>query len=119
MVATYSYVDEGDTIELTASTARTSGTVLLFTDTIGIVADTVASGAEYRAYIGSKHELAKNTGVNLTVGEDVYWDVSAAELTTVQTSNTRAGVVAKSTSTLASKGRILLNHPNIQLIALT
>lgn len=118
MVATY--VDDGSTLEVVASTARTSGTVLVIgVDTVGIVADTVAKDAEYRAFVSGKFELAKNTGVNLTVGEDCYWDVTNAEITTVQSSNTRLGVVARAATTLASKGRVLLNHPNVQLVAQT
>jgi len=118
MVATY--VDDGSTLELVASTARTSGTVLVIgVDSIGIVHDTVASGAEYRAFVRGKFELAKNTGVNLTVGEDCYWDVSEAEITTVQTANTRLGVAARAATTTASKGRVLLNHTNVQLVPQT
>ena len=117
---TLTRIDEFPTLEVISSTARTSGDVLVIgVDSIGIVADTVASGVEYRAFVSGKHELAKNTGVNLTVGEDCYWDVSEAEITTVATSNTRLGVVARSGSTLSSKGRVLLNHPNVQLVAQT
>ena len=107
--------DEGGTLELTASTALTSGAVLVVQDTIGIVADSVAAGAEYRLFVEGKFELAKNTGVTLTAGEDVYWDATPGELTTNKTNGTRIGVAVRAASTLASKGRILLNHPNIQL----
>lgn len=107
-------VDEGETLQLVASTARTTGAVVIYeSDTIGIVADTVASGAEYRAFVTGCWELAKNTGVNLTAGEDVYW--ASSELTTVATSGTRIGVAARAATTTASRGRILLNHPNVLL----
>ena len=113
-----SKINEGGMLELVASTARTSGAVVVYeSDTIGIVADTVASGAEYRAFVTGCFELAKNTGVNLTVGEDVYW--ASSELTTVKTSGTRIGVAARAATTLASKGRVLLNHPNVQLVPQT
>jgi predicted RecA/RadA family phage recombinase len=116
MVATR--INEVPMLELTATTARTSGAVVLYnTDTYGIVADTVANGARYNAFVTGTWELAKNTGLTFTAGEDVYWDGS--ELTTVQSSNTRIGVVARTAITTASKGRILLNHPNVQLVAQT
>lgn len=110
------YVDDGSTIELVASTARTAGEVVIYaSDTIGIVGDTVALGAEYEAFIRGKFELAKNTGVTLTAGEDAYWDDTNDELTTVATANTRIGVAAKAASTTAASGRVLLNHPNVLL----
>lgn len=114
MVATR--IDDGETLQVVASTARTSGDVILYeSDTYGIAADTAASGAEYRAFIVGTFELAKNTGVNLSVGEDLYWDATPGELTTNATNGTRIGVVARAATTLASKGRVVLNHPNVQL----
>ena len=108
-------INDGELLEITsASTARTSGDVIIFqSDVFGIAMDTVASGAEYRAFIRGTFELAKNTGVNLTPGEDLYWD--GTELTTVQSSNDRIGVVARNASTTAAKGRVILNQPNILL----
>lgn len=115
-----SRIDDGETLELVASTARTSGDIILFeSDTYGIAADTVAKDAEYRAFVRGKFELAKNTGVNLTVGEDVYWDSTPGELTTTKTNGTRIGVAARAATTLAAKGRVLLNHPNVQLVPQT
>ena len=109
-------IDDGEFITHIAGGAITSGDVILFnSDTYGIAHDTVASGAAYRAYVRGQHELAKNTGVNLTVGEDVYWDSTPGELTTNQSNGTRIGVVSYAASTTAAKGRIILNHPNVQL----
>ncbi len=114
-------VNDGGLLEITSSsTARTSGDVVVYnSDTIGIVADTVAISTEYRAFVRGNFELAKNTGVNLSVGEDVYWDLTPGELTTNATNGTRIGVVARAATTLASKGRVLLNHPNVQLVTQT
>jgi predicted RecA/RadA family phage recombinase len=109
-----SYVDDGSAIELVATTARVAGAVVIYADdTIGIVADTVALGERYNAWIRGKFQLAKNTGLPFAPGEDVYWD--GTELTTVASSNTRIGVVARAASTTASKARILLNQPNVLL----
>lgn len=109
-------IDDGGFLEVVASTARTTGDVILYSsDTYGIVADTVAKDAEYRAFITGNWELAKNTGVNLSVGEDVYWDSTPGELTTNKTNGTRIGVVARAATTLSSRGRFILNHPNVQL----
>lgn len=108
-------ISDGDRILVVASTAKTSGAVEVNGgDTIGIVADTVASGAVYGVHVRGEFELAKNTGVTLTPGEDVYWG-TAGELTTVATDATRIGVASKAASTTAARGRILLNHPNVQL----
>lgn len=113
-----SRIGDGETLRVVASTARTSGAVVIYnSDTIGIVADTAASGAEYDAFVRGNFELAKNTGINLSVGEDVYWD--GTELTTVKSSNDRIGVVARAAVTTAAKGRVLLNHPNILLVPQT
>jgi predicted RecA/RadA family phage recombinase len=107
-------ISEGGRLIVVAATAKTSGAVEVNGgDTIGIVADTVANGAVYGVHIDGEWELAKNTGVTLTAGEDVYWD--GTELTTVATSNTRIGVASKAATTTASRGRILLNHPNVLL----
>lgn len=111
-----SYVDDGSAIELVATTARTAGEVIIFaSDTIAIAADTVANGERFNAWVRGKFQLAKNTGLPFAAGEDVYWDGTAEELTTVLTSNTRIGVVARAATTTASKARILLNQPNVLL----
>ena len=110
----------GDFLEITsASTARTSGDVVLYSsDTVGIVADTVAASAEYRAFVRGTFELAKNTGLPFAVGEDLGWDISEAELTTNSTlADHRIGVCARAATTLAGKARILLGHANAILVA--
>lgn len=109
--------DDG-TLEIpSASTARTAGDVVIYGgDTLGIVADTVASGELYYAFTKGRFELAKATGVPFTAGEDVYWDTTGSgSLTTVATGNTRAGVAARAASTTAARGRVNLNAPNVQL----
>lgn len=111
-----SKISEGERILVVAATAKTSGAVEIHaSDTIGIVGDTVANGELYGLHVKGEFELAKNTGVTLTPGEDTYWDASPGELTTVQTGNTRIGVASKAASTTATRGRVLLNHPNVQL----
>lgn len=109
--------DDAALLELTASTARTSGDVVIYGgDSLGIVANTVASGARYNAFTRGRFELAKATGVPFTAGEDVYWDTTGSgSLTTVATGNTRAGVAARSASTTAARARVNLNAPNVQL----
>lgn len=111
-------ISEGRRILVVAATAKVSGAVEVNGgDTIGIVGDTVASGEVYGVHTDGEWELAKNTGVTLTPGEDVYW--AASELTTVATGGTRIGVASKAASTTAARGRILLNHPNVQLVPQT
>ena len=119
MSSKYSYVNEGGFLTLPAATALTKGTVQTVQDVIGIVGDTVASGELYTLWLAGQHELAKNTGVNLTAGEDVYWDATPGELTTNQSNGTRIGVAAKAATTTATRGRILLNQINHQLVAQT
>jgi predicted RecA/RadA family phage recombinase len=116
MVATK--INDGGVIVALATTARTSGDVIVIGgDTIGIAGDTVANGALLLIHVNGTFELAKNTTVNLTAGEDVYW--TNDQLTTVKTNATRIGVAALAGSTTASRGRVLLNHPNVQLVPQT
>lgn len=114
MVATK--IDEGGTLELVATTARTSGDVVIYGgDTIGIVGDTVAIAEEYRAHTLGKFELPKINSLPFTPGEDVYWDTTNVELTTVGTGNTRMGVVARAATTTSTRGRVDLNATNVQM----
>jgi predicted RecA/RadA family phage recombinase len=86
---------DGNTIEFTAGAALSSGDPVLIGDLLlGICVDDIANGAQgVAATVGVFEVVCITTAV--AQGDTLYWDVSAAQVTPVNTGNTYAGVAWK------------------------
>jgi len=84
------YVKDGKTVEFTAGAAYDSGDVVILGNLAGVVIDDVDSGDVGVARLYGVVKLAKATGV-ITLGQKLYWDSSAENVTTTAAGNTYIG----------------------------
>lgn len=86
------YVQEGDSLTLTAGANLTGGQGLLVGTLFGVVAETVLSGSLYTFAVKGVFDLPKAASVTPGVGAKVYWDDTAKNVTTTASANSLIGV---------------------------
>ncbi len=74
------FVQKGDVIDHIASSAISSGDVVVIGPLVGMAADDIANGATGPVIIEGVVDMSKNTSTAMAVGTTPYWDVSATEL---------------------------------------
>lgn len=84
------YVQEGDTLELTAPYDRTSGQGALIGSIFGVAVVDVLSGAKANFQVKGVFDITKAAGA-VTEGAKMYWDNTARNVTTVSAGNTLIG----------------------------
>ncbi len=108
------YIQPGDTIDLTAPTGGvTAGTPLLIGALLVIPKVTAAETVAFAAYVNGVHTVPKATGA-WTEGASLYWDNAAKNFTTTATANYYAGVAAAAAASGDTTGKILLNGIGIK-----
>lgn len=103
------YVQNGDTLTLTAPYAVTSGQALKVGSIIALATTDAALNASVEAITRGVVDVAKVSAQAWTVGAPIYWDNSARLMTTVSTSNTLAGVAVAVAANPSATGRVRLN----------
>ena len=97
-------IENSDTVEFTAGAALASGELLQHTDGRALVVqgsgDGFASGALATGAVRGKFALASASGTTFSIGDSVYWDVSATQavgpaLTADGSADFYAGVATK------------------------
>lgn len=91
-------------VKVTAPSAGyTAGQMVKIEDTVGVIVETKTSGKDTALiYECEKIVVPKSTGVTFAVGDKVYFDASAAAITSVASGNTlcgRANAVGASSDT--------------------
>lgn len=98
------------TLKLAFGTLTTLYQVLVNNGQV-IIATDIYLSSETGIYIyRGKVELDKNTSIAFSVGDIVYWDATAEELTTVATGNTKAGMVLEAVLAAATSAVIMLHE---------
>lgn len=103
------YIQEGDTLPLTAPYARSSGQGALIGSLFCVALGDVANGAEGSFATQGVFELNKTSAQAWTQGAKIYWDNTAKECTTTSTSNTLIGCAAEAAANPSSTGIVRLN----------
>jgi predicted RecA/RadA family phage recombinase len=103
------YIQEGDTITLTAPYAVVSGAGALVGTIFGVALVTLASGAVGEFMVEGVWTMAKTSAQAWTVGARIYWDDTAKLCTTTATSNTLIGVATAIAANPSSTGNVRLN----------
>ena len=103
------YIQEGDTLTLTAPYAVASGGGLLVGSLFAVALVTLANGASGSCMTEGVFELAKNSAEAWTVGQKIYWDNTNKVCTTTATSHTLIGCATEPAANPSSVGRVRLN----------
>lgn len=103
------YIQEGDTLTLTAPYAVASGGGLLVGALFAVALVSLSSGTSGSCATEGVFELAKNSAEAWTVGQKIYWDNTNKVCTTTVTSNTLIGCATEPATNPSSVGRVRLN----------
>lgn len=103
------FVQEGNTVTLTAPYALTSGDGLLVGSIFGVAANDAANGAEVEAVVAGVFSLKKTSAQAWTQGALIYWDNTAKECTTTVATNKLIGVAVAAASNPSGTGLVRLN----------
>ncbi|WP_271588453.1 DUF2190 family protein [Bradyrhizobium sp. CCBAU 53415] len=98
-----------DHIDVALPYARNSGDGALIGSMFGVCANGGANGADDVLVVKGVFTLTKNSAEAWTVGEKVYWDNVAKNVTTTATSNTLIGVAILDAANPSSTGVVRLN----------
>lgn len=103
------YIQEGDSLVLTAPYARAAGEGALIGTLFGVALTSVASGVRSTFTTRGVFELNKKSAEAWTEGAKIYWDNTARECTTVSTSNTLIGCAVEAAANPSATGIVRLN----------
>lgn len=103
------YIQEGDSLTLTAPYARNSGEGALIGSLFAVALSTVANGAKGVFTTQGVFELKKTSAQAWAEGAKIYWDNTAMECTTVATANTLIGCAVDVAANPSSTGVVRLN----------
>ncbi len=103
-------IQSGHSLTVTAPAAVLSGAgVLVGTALFGVANNDAASGAtDLEIQVDGVWDLAKATGA-LAVGDLIYWDNGAKNVTATSSGNTKIGVVVAAAASGDATARVRLN----------
>jgi predicted RecA/RadA family phage recombinase len=100
----------GNTVDVAAPYAVSSGGGCLVGSLFGIAAYDAANAANVTLHLEGTYDMAKLSAQAWTVGALIYWDDTNKWTTTVSTSNKLIGVAVKVAANPSSTGRVRLNN---------
>ncbi|CAM5772672.1 DUF2190 family protein [Bosea minatitlanensis] len=105
------YVQPGRTITLAAPYAVASGDGLLVGSIFGVATASAALGELVEAHFVGVFDLKKTASQAWSVGDKVYWDNTAKEVTKTVSTNTLIGAAIEAVGSGAGEtiGRVRLN----------
>ncbi len=103
------FVQEGETITLTAPYALTSGQGVLVGSVFGVASNDAAISTEVEAVTRGIFTLAKVTAQAWTIGALIYWDNAARNCTTTVATNKLIGVAMNAALAADTTGNVRLN----------
>lgn len=105
------FIQEGQTISFVAGADYSSGDPVVLGGLMGIVVADVVSGAVGQALISKVVSVSKVSAQAWTMGQRIYWDVSASLFTNVQDTDTVfAGTAVEAAANPSASGKLLLNQ---------
>lgn len=105
------FVQNGETLTLTAPYAVSSGGGALVGSIFGVAATDVGNGAEGEFQVCGVFDLVRATGggTGFTAGTLIYWDDSAKKVTETSAGNKLIGVAVKAAGDDDATARVRLN----------
>ena len=82
------YWQRGETIDYTATDDLANGDVVNLATRIGVAGDDIAAGETGAVHVVGVFEMPKATGA-VTVGQALYWDAAAENITSLPASSSR------------------------------
>lgn len=104
------FIQNGKTIDYTATAAIAVGEVVPMVTIIGVAQTDIANGDTGTLVIDGVFECPAINSVAFAVGDQLYWDDTANQLTKVSTSNTPAGKCTAIKGTTATTAQIKINR---------
>jgi predicted RecA/RadA family phage recombinase len=105
------YIQEGDTIVITAGSALASGAGVQVGRIFGVAANEIAAGAEGPINLTGVYDLPKTTAQAWTAGALIYWSGTAC--TNVAATNILIGIATRAQLAADTVGRVRLNGAGI------
>lgn len=102
------YVQAGDVLTVTAPANVLSGAGVLVGSLFGVACGDALSGAEVEIKTKGVFDLAKATGAAWTVGQRLYWDDTAKNLTGTASTNKLVAVAVAAAASGDVVGRATL-----------
>ena len=102
------YVQDGNAIDYTPTSARASGDVVVQGDLLGITRTEIAANRLGSLAIEGVFEFTKPTGTGLTVGQKVYWDATNLRVAGDSAVGRLVGRVVKEAAATDTTVRVLL-----------
>lgn len=102
------YVQDGDLIDYTPSSAVAAGDVVVLNDLVTVAPRPIAANKLGAVAVEGVYALPKATGA-IGQGAIVYWDATAGNVTTTATGNKRAGKAAAAAASGDATVRVLIN----------
>lgn len=102
------YVQAGGVLTVTAPAALLSGAGVLIGSLFGVACGDAASGADVEIQTVGVFDLPKATGAAWTVGQRLYWDDTAKNLTGTASTNKLVAIAVAAAASGDAVGRALL-----------
>lgn len=101
------YVQPGNVIPVTLAANINSGDAMVIGSVVGVATCSGVTGQTVNFSLEGVYELPKASGA-VTIGDVLYWDAVANNLTTTSAGNTEAGICFEAAASAASTVKIKL-----------
>jgi len=105
------FIQNGETVTLTAPAAVASGGVVVVDSIVGIASGAAALGEDVECVLEGVFTLPKAAGEAIGQGAKVYWDGDA--VTATATGNSRLGAALAAAATSATTIRVRLDGAHV------
>lgn len=102
------YIQDGTALDLVAPAAVVSGQAVLYGKMLGVHVSDAALGEDTVAHFKGVHSIPKVAATAMAVGDELYWDDVAKNLTKTTAGNTFVGYCAKAALAADTHVNILL-----------
>jgi predicted RecA/RadA family phage recombinase len=104
------YVGEGDVLNYAnGNAAVASGAVVVFGKRVGVVLADIPANSVGAVSVDGVWTLPKHAADVVGMGDDLYWDAAAHELTTTAGANARAGYAAAAAGAGVTTADLVIN----------
>jgi len=104
------YIQKGEILDYyNAGSALTAGTVVVIGNHVGVCATDIGALETGAVFVSGVFEMATVTNASFAIGDVLYWDDSAKNLTKTASSHKVAGMCASVKETAGAKALVKLN----------
>lgn len=103
------FVNEGNNVDFTLTAAAAVGDVVIIGSKAGIALTAGAIGDTIAVKMGGVWKMAAVAGTAFVVGDTLYWDDTANNLTKTSTSNTLVGIALAAKESAGTSATVRFN----------